>query len=348
MSKQWHPLFAHLLRLLLDRYFSVQTEVSVSDLPRRGDLLQVRRQATERPPFAGLWSHLTDWNVLEFKGPGDHAHDDDLELLVHVGTGLTVRFNEERLSAGQERLDTGEVSLWYVAPTLGQTFLGQAQARAFFQYETGGLWRGRVWGHPIWLVSARDLPVEADTVPLHLLDRDPPAPMAVGQLVLQDEELQRRFANWLSALQPLLWKEIRHMSDKGTLGTGIFDWEAIGQITNLDEVVRILPPEHVIQVVGVQRAIEVIGLPRVIEAVGLPRVVETVGLPHLIETVGLPRVIETVGLPHAIEVIGLQQVIEAVGPEKVVQALLKILPAEQVQELLRREQQSAGDDKGGG
>jgi hypothetical protein len=112
MSKQWHPLFAHLLRLLLDRYYSVQTEVPVSDLPRRGDLLLLRRQSAEPPPFAGLWSHLTTWNVLEFKGPGDHAHEDDLELLVHVGTGLTVRFNEERLRAGQERLAYREVSLW--------------------------------------------------------------------------------------------------------------------------------------------------------------------------------------------------------------------------------------------
>ncbi len=330
MSKQWHPLFAHLLRLLLDRYYSVQTEVPVSDLPRRGDLLLLRRQTAEPPPFAGLWSHLTGWNVLEFKGPGDHAHDDDLELLVHVGTGLTVRFNEERLTAGQERLANGEVSLWYVAPTLGETFLGQAQARTFFQYETGGLWRGRVWGHPVWLVSARDLPVEADTVPLHLLDVDPPAPPAMGKLVLQDEELQRRFAKWLPALQPLLWEEMRHMAETGAPGSGIFDWKAISKFANLDEAVRLLPPEHVLQVVGVERAIEIIGLPRVIEAVGLPRVIEIIGLPRVIEAVGLPRVVE------------------AVGPDKLLQELLKILPAEKVEEMLRRRQQNAGDDKGAG
>jgi hypothetical protein len=310
MSKQWHPLFAHLLRLLLDRYYSVQTEVPVSDLPRRGDLLLLRRQTAEPPPFAGLWSHLTGWNVLEFKGPGDHAHDDDLELLLHVGTGLTVRFNEERLSAGQERLATREVSLWYVAPTLGETFLGQAQSRTFFQYETGGLWRGRVWGHPVWLVAARDLPVEADTVPLHLLDIDPPAPAAVGTLVLQNEELQRRFATWLVALQPLLWEEMRHMAETGAPGSGIIDWEAVSRVVNLDEAVRFLPPEHVMQVLGIQRAIEAVGLPRVIEAVGLPRV------------------------------------IEAVGPAKVLQELLKVMPPEQVQEMLRQQRQSAGDDKG--
>ncbi len=42
MSTQWHPLFAHLLRLLIDEYYEVKTEVPVSELPRRGDLLVLR------------------------------------------------------------------------------------------------------------------------------------------------------------------------------------------------------------------------------------------------------------------------------------------------------------------
>jgi hypothetical protein len=163
--------------------------------------------------------------------------------------------------------------------------------------------------------------VEADTVPLHLLDIDPPAPAAVGALVLQNEELQRHFATWLVALQPLLWKEMQHMAETGAPGSGLINWEAVSRVVNLDEAVRFLPPEHVMQVLGIQRAIEAVGLPRVIEAIGLPRVIETAGLPH---------------------------VFEAVGPAKVLQELLKVLPPEQVQEMLRQQQQSAGDDKSGG
>lgn len=297
MSRQWHPLFAHLLRLLLDRYYSVQPEVPVSDLPRRGDLLLVRRQTAEPPPFEGLWSHLTEWNVLEFKGPGDHPHEDDLELLLHVGTGLTARFNEERVAAKQERLANRQVSLWYVASSLGETFLGHARTRAAFEYQTGGLWRGSAWGHPVWLVSARELPVEVDTLPMHLLDRDPPAPRAVGELVLHQEELLRRFATWLHSLQPLLWEEIRHMANTSA---GIIDWEALSKVADLDEVVRFLPPEHVLEVLGVERALEVIGLPRLLEIC---------------------------------------------GPEKVLRELLKLMPPEQIQALLQREQ-SANGDKG--
>jgi hypothetical protein len=143
----------------------VQPEVSVSDLPRRGDLLLIRRQTDEAPPFEGLWSHLTDGNVVEFKGPGDHAHEDDLELLVHVGTGRTVRFNEERLAARQERLTNRPVALWLIVPTLGETFLGNARLRAAFDYQTGGLWRGSVWGHRVWLVSAHEADPRHQTRP---------------------------------------------------------------------------------------------------------------------------------------------------------------------------------------
>ncbi len=45
MSKQWHPVFARLLGLL-DRYFRIETEVPVSDLPRQGGLLLIRREST--------------------------------------------------------------------------------------------------------------------------------------------------------------------------------------------------------------------------------------------------------------------------------------------------------------
>ena len=73
MNIQWHPLFAHLLRLLLEDFYQVEPEVPVSDLPRRGDLFLLRRAGTAAPPFTGLWMHLTEWNLLEFKGPSATA-----------------------------------------------------------------------------------------------------------------------------------------------------------------------------------------------------------------------------------------------------------------------------------
>src|SRR5262245_56997965 len=111
---QWHPLFVHLLGTLIGDYYDLRPEAPVSDLPRRGDILILRKRPGEAPPFRGLWEHLTDVNVLEFKAPGDDPELDDLELLMHVGTGLTYKLNEERKKEGQSgQLDNNRVSFWY-------------------------------------------------------------------------------------------------------------------------------------------------------------------------------------------------------------------------------------------
>jgi hypothetical protein len=67
---QWHPLFAELLRPLIENYYEVQTNVPVGDAPRAADLVLVRRTSPSEPPFEGLWRWLTAWNIVEFKGHG--------------------------------------------------------------------------------------------------------------------------------------------------------------------------------------------------------------------------------------------------------------------------------------
>ncbi len=259
MNRQWHPLFAHLLGLLIKDFYEVHTEVPVSDLPRRADLLLIHRHPGQQPNFRGLWSNLNDWNILEFKGPTDSAEEEDLELLMHVGTGVTYRLNEQRYERQEARLENRQVSLWYLAPVLGETFLGHARTRMYLEYQTGGLWRGSSWGHTIWLLAYRDAPVEADTIPLHLLDLDPAgAPAALGEVVLGTEELLQRFSKWLSTLQPELWKEIRQMASTSKRDS-IIDWQAVGEFADLGEAVRLLPPEKVIQILGVERAIKAMG-----------------------------------------------------------------------------------------
>jgi hypothetical protein len=245
---------------------------------------------------------LTDWNVFEFKGPGDDAEEDDLELLMHVGAGLTYRINEERRERKESRLANRQMSFWYLAPKLGETFLGHARSRLHLTYETNGLWRGGAWGHPIWLLAYRDAAVEVDTIPLHLLAQEPLAAQSLGELVLRQPELLLRFATWLSALLPALWKEIKIMANKTSDGPR-FDWEQITEFAGFDEFVRLLPPGKVIEIMGVERAIEAIGLDRVIKTVGPNRA------------------------------------IEALGPESLLAALFPGSTPEQLQELLRRRQQ---------
>src|SRR3954453_1576585 len=116
---QWHPLFAHLLRFLVEDYYSVETNMPVGDLPREADIVLLRRTSATPPPFHGIWRHLTSWNVLEFKGPTDDPALRDLDLLVEVGLGIDRRLNEQRVRDELAALERAEVSFWYLANHLG-------------------------------------------------------------------------------------------------------------------------------------------------------------------------------------------------------------------------------------
>src|SRR6516164_5883991 len=102
--KQWHPVFAQLLRPVVEAYYEVQAAVPVGDAPREADFVLLRRTAAA-PPFVGLWRHLSPWNILEFKGPTVSPRRDDIELLVELGLGIDRRLQTERLQQRQRRLD---------------------------------------------------------------------------------------------------------------------------------------------------------------------------------------------------------------------------------------------------
>jgi hypothetical protein len=103
MAIQWHPLFAQLLRPLVEAYYDVQTNVAVGDVPPEADLVLLRRTTGRSAPFQGLWRHLTTWNILEYKGPTVSARVDDLDFLVELGLGIHRRLNEERIKGSKSR-----------------------------------------------------------------------------------------------------------------------------------------------------------------------------------------------------------------------------------------------------
>ena len=91
---QWHPIFAHLLRPLVESYFEVRTDQPVGDLPRQSDVVLLRKTATGPTPYRGLWRRLCTWNVLEYKGPTVSPRFDELHDLVELGLGIHRRLNE--------------------------------------------------------------------------------------------------------------------------------------------------------------------------------------------------------------------------------------------------------------
>jgi len=265
--KQWHPIFAQLLRTAVEAYYEVQTTVPVGDVPREADLLLLRRTAHATPPFRGIWRHLTTWNVLEFKGPAVSSRPGDIELLIELGLGIDRRLHEERSKQGQRGLDLEEVSFWYLANHLGRRFLRDAE-RKLGQLEPlgAGLWRCGLLGRLLFLVSSIDLPVEEDSLPLHVVGKEPAATeREVARVVLEQPGLQHLYGGWLASLHSTAWKEVERMA------------RTAGKKLKLD----------------LRPAIEYLGLDQVIEQVGLDRVIEEVGDKEVAKRIGLERWLAT-------------------------------------------------------
>lgn len=73
------------------------------------------------PPFQGLWSRLTPWSILEFKGPTVSARVEHVDSLVEIGLGIDRRLNEEQGAHSRPRLGRSEVSFWYIANSRSET-----------------------------------------------------------------------------------------------------------------------------------------------------------------------------------------------------------------------------------
>src|SRR5262245_35862427 len=210
---QWHPIFAEVLRPSVAAPYDLRTTVPVGDLPREADFLVLRRKRSAPGPYRGLWRRLTVVNVFEFKGPTVATRRADLELLVELGLGIGRRLHTGR-GALWPRVPASETSFWYLANRLGRPLLREAarQLRGW-QVLGPGLWRGEVLGHPVFLVSGVELPVDEDSLPLHIVGRESPEQeREVVRLVAERTDLTKTYGGWLASLHPEAWKEYEIMA----------------------------------------------------------------------------------------------------------------------------------------
>jgi hypothetical protein len=217
MAKQWHPLFAQLLRPLVEAHYDVQTGVAVGDAPRAADIVRLRRTSTVTPPFQGLWRWLVSWNVLEFKGPTVSARVADLDALVELGLGIHRRLNEDQGKQHQPQLDRPDVSFWYLANHLGGRFLREAGALLGpLERLAEGVWRAHSLARAVLLVSGSAVAVDRDSVPLHVLAKESQETrLAVARLVVENAELWRIYSTCLGTC---VWRERKKNSRRSTSG----------------------------------------------------------------------------------------------------------------------------------
>jgi len=170
---QWHPLFAELLRPLLEGHYEVQTNVPVGDAPRSADIVLVQRVTNSPLPFKGIWRWLSPWNVLEYKGPSVAARAADLDLLIELGLGIHRRLESEGHKIGNPIIRRADVSFWYLANQMGRKFLAQAaDLLGPLEILEQGVRRVRHMGRVVYLIACREVALDRDSIPLHLLVRE--------------------------------------------------------------------------------------------------------------------------------------------------------------------------------
>jgi hypothetical protein len=207
-------MFAYLLRPLVESHFEVRTDQAVGDLPRKSDIVLLRKTATGPTPFKGLWSRLTTWNVLEYKGPTESPRFDELHDMLELGLGMHRRLNEMQRKAKQPEVSYAEVSFWYLVNHIGRRFVGDLPGYLpGIRQQADGIWLASVYRHPVFLVSVQDLEIERDSLPLHVLAGVPDEDKgAVAEVLKREPRLWPSYGSWLSAHDPAIWQEITHMA----------------------------------------------------------------------------------------------------------------------------------------
>ncbi len=296
---QWHPILAQLLRPLVQDYYEVQTDLPVGDLPRQADVVLLRRRAAD-PPFVGIWRHLRVWNVLEFKGPSDDPALRDLDLLLELGLGIDRRLNEQRQEQKEPLLKRVEVAWWFLANHLGRRFRAEVEAvvGSPLQQLGEGLWSCPALGRVLYLISRDALPVERESVPLHLVTEEPLERVeALARVLVQQPGFWDLYGGWLAQLNPEIWEELQTMIRK------------MGAEPNLD----------------LRWLIDQVGLKQVIDQVGLKQVIDQVGFKQIIDLVGWQEVFQTVPLGEVIAAMGMDWFVSQLSPEQL-QELKSRLP----------------------
>jgi hypothetical protein len=279
MTTQWHPVFAQLLRPLLEGYFEVQTNVPVGDAPRQADLVLLQRtsSATSALPFKGVWRYLTCWNILEYKGPTVSARHEHLDLLVELGLGIHRRLNEERAKTKKKPLPAADVSFWYLNNDIGKRFLKRAIGKLGSLQSLGdGVWRGAILDRKVYLVSGVDLPVEADSLPFHILGIEPiEKQLSVARLIRQQPQLCELYTEFMGSLHPEILQELKAMGKSSKKGPQ-FHLKPLVDMMGLDEAIDQLGAKQILEKMGAKKIIREMGAKTIIDEVGAKTIIDEI------------------------------------------------------------------------
>jgi hypothetical protein len=153
------------------------------------------------------------------------------------------------------------VAFWYLANQLGPRFHAEAQRRLpGWEAVAAGVWRGWAVGHPVYLVSTVDLPVDEESLPLHVLAREPlEQERQVGAFITETAERVDAYASLFAVVHPQVWREVEAMARQRRRGFEIDLRPAIEEL-GIDKVIRQIGEDELVRHIGVKKLLDHIGV----------------------------------------------------------------------------------------
>ncbi len=147
----WHPLFALAIKRFAPKDREASSEVSLSRLPLRIDIVVVQRQDAQPAmvhKFRSVFEHLGKHTLIEYKGVTDDLEPADVFTLLAYA-GLYMREHQV--------YEPNDMCLIVVADRIPKTFVEQIKRMGGALDATGnGLFKGHLGGLPLHGVELRE------------------------------------------------------------------------------------------------------------------------------------------------------------------------------------------------
>jgi len=128
-----------------------------------------------------------------------------------------------------------------------------------------------------------DLPVDDESLPLHVLAAEPAArEREVGQFLTATEERLAVYGSIFSVFHEATWREVEIMAQRNRR-TFTIDISPVVETLGLEEIIRQIGEEKVIRLIGEEKVIRQIGEEKVIRQIGEEKVLREIGAKKVME-----------------------------------------------------------------
>ncbi|MEW6617913.1 MAG: hypothetical protein AB1422_00950 [bacterium] len=347
MKKKWHPYFSNVLKHLLEpKGFTVETEVEVGKMPLRIDIVVIKKGKdadVKSLPF--VFQSFTDYNVIEYKSPGDRFTRNDFDRLFAYVLLFKIKKNIEwRRQINVYALLSGGIK------GIEDYIRGNGHKLAKIKE---GLYFAD-FGFNFYLIQ---------------LDRLEVTPENYGLILFTSGESIRELARGIgSKREDILEVELVELIETGLyLHPDEFKEEVklmpqtladrpdiigeLADIVGVDKFIQGIGKERLLRSLGeeevklmpktladrpdiMRELVDIVGIDKFVQGIGEEKVIRSIGEKKVIRSIGEKEVIRSIGEKEVIRSIGEKEVIRSIGEEKIQRDLIKLLGKEKIKKML--------------